>query len=181
MRGKTKLGLVSLLEISLGAALMAVSSMLSISFAVPITLQTLALYIILFTLGGRKGCLATLVYISLGAFGLPVFSGFSGGVSRIFDYGGGFIVGFLIASLVFWLFDSLFLSGGLKPLSAAISLLALYTSGAVWYFVFYTGDISFFAVLSACVFPFVIPDAIKIFVAYLISKRLSLAVANSKN
>ncbi len=168
--------LLSLLYVALGATLMAVSGMIYFPLAVPITLQTLVLYTILFLFGGKIGTQSVLVYIALGIVGLPVFSGFRGGIAHILDYGGGFIIGFVIASLVFWLLDGLF-SERYRWLSATLSLLFLYATGVLWYAVVYTGEYSLVSIISLCVLPFLLPDAVKIFLAYLISRRLSKTIA----
>ena len=110
-----------------------------------------------------------LLYIALGAVGLPVFSGFSGGIGRLFDATGGFIWGFLVAALVYWAFGPVFRR--LILIRAAISLISLYLMGSVWYAFVYLGGLSDIPyAMLVCVLPFVIPDALKIALAYYISK-----------
>lgn len=70
------------IEIALFAVLLAVFSWTTIPFAVPFTLQTFGVYVALMLLGGKKGTIAIALYILLGAVGVPVFSGFKGGVGR---------------------------------------------------------------------------------------------------
>ena len=173
MKRKLNTNILSLLYAALGAALMAVSSMISIPIVIPITLQTLALYILLFFFGGKIGTLAATIYVAIGAVGLPVFSGFGGGVGRLFDASGGFIFGFIFAAAVFWLMSTVLGSAPrAKILSGVASLLVLYLVGTLWYSLVYLGGGGFFAVISACVLPFIIPDAVKMFFAYAISSRL---------
>ena len=62
------------------AALLAVCSWISIPTVVPFTLQTLGVFLTLGLLGGKRGTLAVLAFILMAAIGLPVLSGFSGGV-----------------------------------------------------------------------------------------------------
>jgi biotin transport system substrate-specific component len=165
--------LMALVYTALMSALIAVSAMITIPLPSPvaITLQTFGVYFALFFLGGKAGTLSVLVYISLGAFGLPVFSGFSGGIGRLLDAGGGFIFGFLISSLAYWLLCALF-GERMRLLCAFITLILLYTVGAVWYYAVFLGDGGFMAVLTATVFPFIIPDLVKILLADLLAKRL---------
>ena len=163
---------------ALCGALISVTALISIPLpsAVAITLQTFGIYFSLFFLGGRLGTASTVLYILLGAVGLPLFSGFTGGVSRLFDATGGFIFGFAFAALIYWL--TVFIGGErVKILAAVISILALYLIGALWYSSVYLGEEGgFAAALTVCVLPFIIPDAIKISLAYIISKRLTRAL-----
>ena len=80
---------------ALMAVIMAVCSWISIPTEVPFTLQTFAVFCALLLLGGRNGFFSVLVYILLGAVGIPVFAGFSGGMGVILGTTGGYIVGFL--------------------------------------------------------------------------------------
>jgi biotin transport system substrate-specific component len=68
--------------IGLFAVIIAICSWLSVPATVPFTLQTFAVFCALGLLGGKRGTLAVLVYLLLGAVGLPVFSGFMGGFGR---------------------------------------------------------------------------------------------------
>lgn len=67
--------------------------------AVPITLQTLAVYLTGLVLGGRRGGLAVLLYVVVGVAGLPIFSGFRGGPGVLAGPSAGYIIGFAIAGL----------------------------------------------------------------------------------
>ena len=67
--------------------------------AVPITLQTLAVYLTGLVLGGRRGFLAILLYVVVGLVGLPVFAGFRGGPSVLAGPSAGYIVAFPLAAL----------------------------------------------------------------------------------
>lgn len=67
--------------------------------AVPITLQTLAVYLTGLVLGGRRGGLAVLLYVVVGVAGLPVFSGFRGGPGVLAGPSAGYILGFAVAGL----------------------------------------------------------------------------------
>lgn len=163
---------------ALATALICVSAMISLPLFVPFTLQVLGVYFALFYLGGRRGSVAVLLYILIGAMGLPVFSGFSGGVARLFDQTGGFLFGFLILALVYAVLEK-FLAGKRmgRLIAAYISLLSLYAVGSLWYLFLYTeGDLASYAsVLLLTVAPFILPDAVKIILALLLSDRVFLA------
>ncbi|WP_400164754.1 biotin transporter BioY [Brevibacillus sp. TJ4] len=83
------------------AAITAVLSQVTIPLPViPITGQTLAVGLAATILGSRYGTLAMLIYILLGAFGLPVFSGAKGGLSVLIGPSGGYIFGFVATAYV---------------------------------------------------------------------------------
>ena len=165
-----------IVQIGIFAALIAICSWISIPTAVPFTLQTFGVFMAVEVLGGKRGTIAVLVYLLLGAVGLPVFAGFTGGVGILLGSTGGYIVGFLFAALLMWLLESVL------PQSPAVSILAMvagllvcYAMGTVWFMVVFTrnnGAVELMTVLGWCVFPFIIPDLIKIALAWLISRRV---------
>ncbi len=85
--------------ISIFTVIIAVCSWISVPMTVPVTLQTFGVFAAVGILGGRRGTMSVLLYILLGAVGLPVFSGFSGGIGRLTGNTGGYIVGFLFSAL----------------------------------------------------------------------------------
>ena len=152
---------------SLFASLTAVCAWLSIPIPpVAFTLQTFALFLTLGVLGGKWGSVSILLYLLLGAVGLPVFSGFRGGAAAFLDPTGGFLWGFLAAALVYWALEKL----GALPAMVA-SLLVCYACGCLW-FSFYAGNAGFRAAVLTCVVPYLIPDGIKLWLAYTVSRRL---------
>ena len=162
--------------IALCAAVMAVCSWISIPAAVPFTMQTFGVFLAVGLLGGRNGTLAVLIYILLGAAGLPVFSGFAGGIGHLFGATGGYIIGFIFSALLMWLAEAL-LGRSNKTLVASMiaGLLVCYAFGTAWFMVVYaknSGSIGLITALSWCVFPYIIPDALKIILAAGLTRRL---------
>ena len=162
--------------IAVFAVLMAICSWISIPMAVPFTLQTFGVFIAVGILGGKNGTLAVLIYIILGAIGVPVFAGFQGGIGVLAGSTGGYIVGFLFSSLVMWAMEKFL---GRKPvvqiLSMVLGLIVCYAIGTVWFMVVYTnnsGAVGLGTVLGWCVIPFIIPDLVKIALAFVLSRRL---------
>lgn len=162
--------------IAMGVALIAVCSWISIPLPVPITLQTFAICLITAVLGLRLGLWAVVVYILLGAAGLPVFSGFRSGIGTLLGTTGGYIIGFVFTALVVGLSVKKF---GRKPpllaLFMAIGILLCYTFGTAWFVLVYTrtsGAIGVLTALSLCVFPYLLPDAAKILLAVSLTGRL---------
>ena len=85
-RGKT----YDMVYIAVFAVVMAICSWISIPATVPFTLQTFGVFLAVGVLGGKRGTLSILVYILLGAVGVPVFAGFSGGIGSLFGNAGGY-------------------------------------------------------------------------------------------
>ncbi len=175
---KTGAGIKALdmVYISIGAALIAICSWISIPTSVPFTLQTFAVFLVLLLLGGKRGTIATLVYVLLGAVGLPVFAGFSGGIGILLGNTGGYILGFLFIGLIYILFTRFFKKNTVIKVTALVLGLAVcYAFGTAWFMHVYTqnsGEAGLIAVLGWCVFPFIIPDLLKLSLAVVIARRI---------
>lgn len=176
----TKFRTVDMAYIAMFAVMIAVCSWISIPATVPFTLQTFGVFLAVGVLGGKRGTLAVLVYLLLGTVGVPVFAGFSGGIGCLLGTTGGYIVGFLFSALVMWLMERLL---GKKPwvlaLSMVLGLVVCYAFGTVWFMQVYaktSGAIGMWTALGWCVFPYIIPDAVKIILAMVLSRRLAAAI-----
>ncbi len=167
---------VDLVYMALFAVLMAVCAWITIPLTVPFTLQTFAVFMALATLGGRRGTCAVVVYLLLGAVGLPVFSGMQGGLGVLLGATGGYIAGFLASALTFWgLTAWLGTSLPAMVLSCAAGLAVCYAFGTAWFLVVYAGTagpIGLGAALGMCVLPFIVPDLFKIALALSLSRRI---------
>ena len=83
------------------SALIAVGGLMAIPVGpVPFTLQTLFVYLAGLCLGPQRALAAVLVYISAGAFGLPVFAGGKAGIGVFFGPTAGYLAGFIIAAML---------------------------------------------------------------------------------
>ena len=83
------------------SALLAICAWISVPLAdAAVTLQTFGVFLCLGTLGGKRGTTAILVYLLLGAVGLPVFSGFRGGFEALLGTTGGYLTGVLVSGLL---------------------------------------------------------------------------------
>ena len=167
--------------IAVFAVIMAICSWISIPAAVPFTLQTFGVFIAAGVLGGKRGTLSVLVFILLGAVGIPVFANFSGGIGVLAGPTGGYIIGFLFSALVMWAMEKL---PGKKSImqivSMVVGLVVCYAFGTAWFMVVYgkaNGPVGLVTALGWCVFPFIIPDLIKIALAYVLSRKLRKYVA----
>lgn len=162
--------------ISFSAALICICSWISIPGPVPFTLQTLGVFLSLGLFGGHRGCISVLLYIILGCTGLPVFSGFCGGIGVLLGPTGGYIIGFLFTCLTVWLISYLFGDKmHIRIFGMLLGLAACYLSAALWYMTFYIKNmsvVSFTAVFTKCILPFIVPDILKIFLTILITDKL---------
>ena len=161
--------------ISLFTALTAVCSFVTIPSAIPFTLQTFGVFTTLLMLGGKYGTISVCLYIIAGILGVPVFSGFSGGIGHLMGATGGYITGFIVICLVYWLVTSLFGNKLIvKAVGLTVGLFACYIFGTLWYTTTFVGTLtlkSFTDSFIICVIPFIIPDLIKIAVALLIKHK----------
>ncbi len=165
-----------MVHIGVFAVLMVICTWISIPMAVPFTLQTFAVFFSVGMLGGKKGTIVVLVYLLLGLIGLPVFSGFMGGIGKLLGNTGGYIMGFVFSALTMWAMERLF---GRKTwvlgISMVLGLIVCYAFGTAWFMAVYAGNagtVGLMTVLGWCVFPFIVPDLIKIALALALSGRL---------
>lgn len=135
-------------------------------FDIAFTLQTLAVFLTLGLLGGKWGSAAILIYLLLGAVGMPVFSGFQGGIGILAGVTGGYLWGFLAAGLTYWLLERF---GELPAMIAGQAV--CYLCGSLWFLLYAGGGL--WVILLRCVIPYLIPDGVKIALAYILSRRLS--------
>ena len=168
---------IDLAYIALGAVLIAVCSWISIPTTVPFTMQTFAIFFVLSILGGKRGTAAILIYVLLGAVGVPVFANFTSGIGILLGNTGGYILGFLFIGLIYWLMVH-FLGKKLwvEILAMVLGLAVCYAFGTAWFLLVYTranGAVGLAMVLAWCVIPFILPDLVKLGLALTLSQRLA--------
>ena len=157
------------------AALMAVCAWISVPMGeLAVSLQTFAVFLTLGLLGGRLGSATVLVYLLLGSAGLPVFTGFRGGIGVLLGPTGGYLWGFLAACLLYWLLEDRLP----QWLSMALAMMICYVCGTLWYFFVYANS-GVWAVILTCVVPYIVPDMIKIILALTVSGRLREVIPES--
>ncbi len=153
-------------------ALMSLCTWIGVGAPVAFTLQTFAVALSLLLLGGKWGCVSICVYLLLGAAGAPIFSGFRGGIGMLLGPTGGYLSGFLITALVYWLITASVKNAFAPILGLVLGLIGLYAVGTVWYAVLFGADTGWIGILSTCVAPFVLPDLGKLLLALSLYKRL---------
>lgn len=156
---KSSLYVRDLCYIAFFTAMIAVLAQISIPLpgGVPLTLQTFAVPLSGLVLGSRKGAIASLVYVLLGAVGVPVFANFSGGPGIVLGMTGGFIISFPLMAFLSGLGAKKTVKSPLLWLWLIIGALANYAVGTAWFMA--AAESSLYAALAACVIPF-IPTAI---------------------
>jgi biotin transport system substrate-specific component len=163
--------------IGLFTAIIAVLSQIAIPLPtnIPLTLQTFAVALAGYFLGWIKGSVSVVVYVLLGAVGVPVFSNWKGGLSVLTSYTGGFIIGFILFALMCGLGSSFFsskkLSGKIIALLLGIAgLLIDHAFGVIWYA--HVANITLGKSLLTVSLPFLLKDVISVAAAYFISEEL---------
>lgn len=136
---------------------------------VGITLGSFLVYLTAALLGPTRGIVSIALYLLLGFFGIPVFSGYTAGVGVLTGPRGGFLLGYLPCVWMTGLFVRKRRGGrnGILLFVAGMLLgtVLLYGIGALWFYFVYAESVVFGEVLATCVVPFLLPDVIKIIIA----------------
>lgn len=163
------------------AALTAVCSIISIPLPfspVPVNLALLSVYLAGGLLGAKYGALSQVIYVLLGAIGLPVFHNLTGGLAILTGPTGGFLIGYIVAAFLVGLiyhrdptptpslhFPFVRLAAGI-----AVGLFLCFMLGTLWFINISGSNLS--SALVLCVFPFIPGDILKILAAIFLIKKL---------
>lgn len=162
--------------IAVMAALLCVAGPLTVAIGpIPLSLATFAVYLAGAVLGWKRGTAAVAIYLLIGLVGVPVFSGFSGGVQKLAGVTGGYLIGYLPCALITGLAAGENKPAWALPACMAAGTAALYLIGTAW-FMAQTGN-TLAASMGMCVLPFLPGDAVKIVVASLVAapvRRIAL-------
>lgn len=151
----------SLVYIAIGTTLIAALSQISLSIGpVPFTLQTLAIGLIACLYKPKEALASVALYLALGAIGLPIFAGFSGGFAALVGPNAGFLWGFLIYAM----FTSSLTKSDSSPLTVFLAcLLGTATCFLIGFLVFkLVSGASWSDTVAWTVLPFILPDLAKI-------------------
>lgn len=171
-----------IVNISLFTTLLAVCAWIYIPTTIPFTMQTFAVFIAVLVLGGKKGMVVIFIYILSGAAGIPVFSGGTAGIGILSGPTGGYMIGWFFLCLIVWISEKM--SGNRKCIEVSamlIGLFACYIFGTFWFMNIYvreSTDAGFWTAFSVCVLPFIVPDLVKLALAYTVSKRIKRIMKN---
>lgn len=159
--------------VGLCAAIMCIAGPFSVPIPispVPISLTPLVVFLAAYILPPKLCTLSTAVYLMLGTVGLPVFSGFTGGVGKIAGPTGGYLIGFLLTAFICSLFNHSFNKNIISLLGMICGAAAYYIFGTVWFTI--QQGVSFQAAFTACVLPYLLGDGLKIAAALIIGSKL---------
>lgn len=158
--------------IGVATAIICVLSPLSIPIGVvPVAFANLAIYMILYVLGMKKGTVSVLIYLLIGLIGVPVFSNFTGGPGKLLGPTGGYLIGYIFMALLSgYIIDRDYERRWMCFSGMVLGMVVLYAFGTAW--LSYQADLSFRAALTAGVLPFVPFDLVKISVAALIGSQI---------
>ncbi len=177
---KKQSALFNMTSCALMAALMCVLCPVSIPIGpVPISLSVLVILVTVVVLGTWRALVSYTVYLLLGAVGMPVFTGFQGGLAKIAGPTGGYLLGFWLMILI----------GGiimerskrnlwLTMLGMAVGVAVDYVFGTAW-FVLQTGS-TLTRALEVCVYPFIPLDLLKIVAAAVFGKLVWKALIRAR-
>ena len=171
----------------LSIALLAISAQITVSFGpVPFTLQTMMITFVFLLLPAREALISIFGYLILGALGVPVFAGLSGGVSALMGATGGFIYGFGLGAICAVLLLKTWKpakSRGLeiaREASAALVLLVVcYLFG--WIQLMIVADMGPLAAFGVAIAPFVVFDLAKAGIAVALAHTIRQAVPVLRN
>ena len=138
---------------------------------VPISLTNLVLLISVYILGWKDASISFIIYLLLGLAGLPVFSGFSGGLGKIAGPTGGYLAGFIFLTVIAGLAVDIF-SGKRLPavIGMALGTAVAYAFGTAWLAI--QMDLTFISALSIGVLPYLAGDTLKIILAVIAGPML---------
>lgn len=161
-----------LTSVALLTALLCILAPISIpTGGTSLSLATFAIYLTAFLLPPRKALTAVWLYLLLGAAGLPVFAGYTAGISRFLSPGGGYLIGYLPLVGISSFFIRRFSSRSMQLLGLALATLLLYGIGTAWLaFVTHT---PFLAALPMGALVFLPLDSIKILFASMLGRKLN--------
>ena len=173
---------LDLAYMALFAALMAICSWITIPSGIPFTLQTFGVFMAVALLGGKRGTLSISLYVFMGIIGLPVFSGFKAGIGHLLGMTGGYIWGFIVSALVMWAMMNIkpknkMVANIYKIFTMLVGLFVCYALGTIQFMNLYlqkngAGSATLAMCLGWCVIPYILPDCIKIALAFILSERL---------
>lgn len=145
---------------------------------VPISFTNLAIFFAIYILGTKKAIISFFIYMLIGFVGVPVFSAFSGGPSKLLGPTGGYIIGFIFMALISGLFiDKFFEKWYLSAFGMIFGMVVCYTFGTIW--LSFQADMHISAALAVGVLPFIPGDLAKILIAAFIGPQIRKRLISS--
>lgn len=165
MMTKSQLKLRSMIITALFAAMIGIFAQITIPLPlIPITGQTLAIGLAATILGSKYGTLAVVLYLIIGAAGVPVFAEFQGGISKLVGPRGGYLIGFIPTAFVIGYYLEKFgFTFKHAVIANLIGMIVTLIMGTIW--LFFAAELTMKAAIAAGFTPFLIVGVIKALLA----------------
>lgn len=175
-----KSAVFNLTSCALMAALMCALCPLSVPIGpVPVSMSTLVILLTVYIIGTKRALVSYVVYLLLGAVGMPVFSGFQGGLAKLAGPTGGYLIGFIPMILIAGYFIKLSKEDYLVSCAGMVlGIGAAYFFGTVWFVLMMKCELTY--ALGVCVFPFIPFDAVKVVIAAVLGRTVHRALIKAK-
>lgn len=164
--------------IGLMTALICILGPLSIALPftpVPISFTNLAIYFVVMVIGWKRGTISYLVYVLMGAVGFPVFSAFSGGLSKLSGPTGGYLIGFIFLTLISgWFLEKFHGNISMYGVGMILGTTVAYLFGTIWLCM--QMNLTFMQGLAVGVLPYIPGDIVKMIVAVFIGSTIRKSV-----
>ncbi|HAK44165.1 MAG TPA: biotin transporter BioY [Clostridium sp.] len=159
---------------ALFAALTSVLSQISIPLPftpVPINLATVSVFMAGGLLGAKEGAISQVIYVIIGAIGVPVFANFTAGLSIVVGPTGGYIAGYIVSAIIVGIIvkklgDNIYS----YIVAMSVGILGCYFVGTSWFM--YLTKSELIEALLMCVVPFLFGDILKIILSAFLVKKL---------
>lgn len=164
---------------ALMTALMCILGPMSIPMGpIPISFTNFVIFLSVYLLGVKGATISYLAYLLLGAIGLPVFSGYQGGLAKLAGPTGGYLVGFILTIFISGVvLERTHARAAATILGMMASMMAAYLFGTVWFVLQMQCEVWY--ALTICVFPFLLVDVAKILVAAVLGKMIRRALTKA--
>ena len=145
---------------------------------IPISFTNFVIYLAVYVLGMRGAASSYVVYLLLGAMGMPVFSGYTGGPGKLVGPTGGYLIGFIIMALICgFVMEKSKGNTVITILGMIAATLVDYFFGTIWFVLQMQCGVWY--ALTVCVFPFILVDLAKILAAATLGQRVRAALTKS--
>lgn len=178
---KSKMSVRDICYAGLFAAVIAVMAQISIPMpmGVPMTMQTFAITLAAVVLGSKLSTISSLIYIIMGAVGLPVLANFSGGFDKFVGPTGGFLISFpLMAFIIGWGAEHRKDFKGAYVIALVVGTVVNYVVGVAMFVVVAHSTVA--VGITACVLPFIPTAIIKAVLACAIGLNLRKRIPGLK-
>ncbi|MGD9568315.1 MAG: biotin transporter BioY [Sedimentibacter sp.] len=173
-----KLTTLDITQIGMFTALTAIGAFITIPVGpVPITLQSLFVLLSGIILGSRKAMLSQVTYVLLGLFGLPIFSGFTGGLQTMLKPSFGFLLGFILAAYIAGKITE-YEKASIRNLTLAVfaATVVMYAIGLPYMYyvlnIMLSKELSIMQILNIGMFMFIPGDTLKAVIAVFVGNKL---------